>query len=193
MLAATETDLAKIAAATQRVRQPLRGEQVIALRVGRVIERFHMAKHIALTITDTALTWVRKDEAIAADLYVRPVFHCSEQRVRAHVFLRMLAYYVEWHMRKQRGRIDPVVDVEPLRHGAGAVAVTFGRQASERRELRRTADLGEGRPGGTARPTRLTDRPGAASGCARPAQCDISTGTVIDASMVRVTPPSTSS
>jgi hypothetical protein len=33
------------------------------------------------------------------DLNVRPVFHYSEQRVRAHVFLCMLAYYVEWHMR----------------------------------------------------------------------------------------------
>ena len=38
-----------------------------ALRVGRVIERFHMAKHIALTITDTSFAWVRKEEAIAAE------------------------------------------------------------------------------------------------------------------------------
>ena len=52
LLAATEADLAKIAAATQRARQPLRGEQAIALRVGRVIERFHMAKHFELSITD---------------------------------------------------------------------------------------------------------------------------------------------
>ena len=65
--AATEADLAKIAAATQRARNPLRGEQAIALRVGRVIERFHMAKHFALSITDTDLTWQRKNEAIAAE------------------------------------------------------------------------------------------------------------------------------
>ena len=67
LLAATEADLAKIVAATQRVRNPLRGEQAIALRVGRVIERFHMAKHIELTITDTAFSWCRRDEAIAAE------------------------------------------------------------------------------------------------------------------------------
>ena len=67
LLAATEADLAKIAAATQRARNPLRGEQAIALRVGRVIERFHMAKHFELTITETTLTWRRKDEAIAAE------------------------------------------------------------------------------------------------------------------------------
>lgn len=34
------------------------------------------------------------------DLKVRPIFHWSADRVRAHVFLCMLAYYVEWHMRQ---------------------------------------------------------------------------------------------
>jgi hypothetical protein len=144
LLAATEADLAKIAEATQRARRALRGEQAIALRVGRVINRFHMAKHFELTITDTALSFTRKSDAIAAeaaldglyvirtslsadqldaaatvaaykslsnverafrcmktiDLHVRPVFHYNADRVRAHVFLCMLAYYVEWHMRE---------------------------------------------------------------------------------------------
>jgi hypothetical protein len=40
------------------------------------------------------------------DLHVRPVFHYSAQRVRAHVFLCMLAYYVEWHMRE---RLKPML------------------------------------------------------------------------------------
>jgi transposase len=34
------------------------------------------------------------------DLKIRPIFHRDEDRVRAHVFLCMLAYYVEWHMRE---------------------------------------------------------------------------------------------
>jgi transposase len=34
------------------------------------------------------------------DLNVRPVYHWLEDRVRAHVFLCMLAYYLEWHMRQ---------------------------------------------------------------------------------------------
>jgi len=34
------------------------------------------------------------------DLKVRPIHHYSEDRVPAHVFLCMLAYYVEWHMRQ---------------------------------------------------------------------------------------------
>ncbi|TVR66217.1 MAG: IS1634 family transposase [Spirochaetaceae bacterium] len=34
------------------------------------------------------------------DLKVRPIYHRREERVRAHVFLCMLAYYVEWHMKR---------------------------------------------------------------------------------------------
>ena len=34
------------------------------------------------------------------DLQIRPVHHWIEPRVRAHVFLCMLAYYVEWHLRE---------------------------------------------------------------------------------------------
>ena len=34
------------------------------------------------------------------DLCVRPMHHWLEGRVRAHVFLCMLAYYIEWHMRQ---------------------------------------------------------------------------------------------
>ncbi len=36
----------------------------------------------------------------AIDLKVRPIHHYLEQRVRAHIFLCMLAYYVEWYMRE---------------------------------------------------------------------------------------------
>jgi hypothetical protein len=150
LLAATERDLAKIAAATQRTYRPLRGEHKICLRVGRVIDHFHMAKHIEVSISASSFTWKRQDEAIAqeaaldglyvirtsvsaqhldapaavaaykslshverafrsmktVDLNVRPVFHYSAQRVRAHVFLCMLAYYVEWQMRQ---RLKPIL------------------------------------------------------------------------------------
>ncbi len=36
-----------------------------------------------------------------ADLEIRPIRHWLPDRVRAHVFLCMLAYYVEWHMRRK--------------------------------------------------------------------------------------------
>ena len=40
------------------------------------------------------------------DLKVRPIYHRSADRVRAHVMLCMLAYYVEWHM---RSKLAPVL------------------------------------------------------------------------------------
>ena len=36
-----------------------------------------------------------------SDLDIRPIYHWLSGRVRAHVFLCMLAYYVEWHMRRK--------------------------------------------------------------------------------------------
>jgi transposase len=61
------------------------------------------------------------------DLLVRPIFHRTEDHVRAHVLLCMLAYYVEWHMREawapllfqeeqldqQRQQRDPVAPAQP--------------------------------------------------------------------------------
>ena len=35
------------------------------------------------------------------DLHVRPIYHWLADRVRAHVFLCMLAYYLEWHLRRK--------------------------------------------------------------------------------------------
>ena len=35
------------------------------------------------------------------DLQLRPIYHHKDDRIRAHVFICMLAYYVEWHMRKR--------------------------------------------------------------------------------------------
>jgi hypothetical protein len=34
------------------------------------------------------------------DLLIRPIHHRTEERVPAHIFLCMLAYYVEWHLRR---------------------------------------------------------------------------------------------
>jgi transposase len=40
------------------------------------------------------------------DLKVRPIYHWLDDRIRGHVFLCMLAYYVEWHMRR---RLAPIL------------------------------------------------------------------------------------
>lgn len=67
LLAATEVELAAIAQATERTRNRPRGQDKIGLRVGRVIERYRMAKHFELVITETSFTFTRKQEQIDAE------------------------------------------------------------------------------------------------------------------------------
>jgi Transposase DDE domain len=48
----------------------------------------------------------RAFRAFNTDLDIRPIRHRTETRVRAHVFLRMLSYYITWHM---QARLAPVL------------------------------------------------------------------------------------
>src|ERR1700756_1377155 len=145
LLVATEHELVRIQTAVARRREPLRGTAEIGLAVGAVINKYKVAKHFDLDITDTTFSFARKTDQIAAeaaadgiyvvrtslpettlgeadtvrsykslslverafrciktvDLHVRPVYHWLADRVRAHVLLCMLAYYLEWHMRQR--------------------------------------------------------------------------------------------
>jgi hypothetical protein len=76
------------------------------------------------------------------DLRVRPIRHRTEAHVRAHVFLCMLAYYIEWHLRQalapllfddeglteERRLRDPVAPAQP------------GAAAKSKKEKRITED-----------------------------------------------------
>ncbi len=82
----------------------------------------------------------------SVDLKVRPVFHRTEQRVRAHVLLCMLAYYVEWHMRE---RLAPLLfdDQDPAAAEAARASVVAPARVSEsaqRKAARKRTD--DGRP-----------------------------------------------
>ena len=140
LLEATEKELEKVRARVDRGR--LRGQAAIGVCVGRVVNKYKVAKHFALKISDRRFDFHRVEEQIAAeaaldgiyvirtsvpkkqmsaadavrnykalanverafralktvDLKVRPIHHHLENRVRAHIFLCMLAYYVEWHL-----------------------------------------------------------------------------------------------
>jgi DDE family transposase len=48
----------------------------------------------------------RAFRAFNTDLDIRPIRHRTEDRVRAHVFLRMLSYYLSWHM---QARLEPIL------------------------------------------------------------------------------------
>ena len=160
LLAATDKELTTIAAATTRDKRPLRGQDKIALRVGKVINHYKMAKHFTLAITEDTFEFTRNDEAIAAEaaldgiyvlrtslpadtldhdevvlrykgledverffrtlnteLDVRPIHHRLADRVRAHMFLRMLSYYISRHMKQA---LAPILFQDNDKPGAAA-------------------------------------------------------------------------
>lgn len=67
LLAATERELEKIAAATTRARNPLSGRDQIGLRVGRVLNRHKVGKHFVLTIADDGFSYARDEARIAEE------------------------------------------------------------------------------------------------------------------------------
>jgi transposase len=163
LLVATEKELEKVR--TRIENGSLTGRDKIGVRVGKVVNKYKVAKLFALTIEEDRFEFHRLAEQVAAeaaldgiyiirssvpkkhmdsaeavrsykaltqverafrsmktiDLHIRPIHHWLETRVRAHIFLCMLAYYVEWHMRevwrellfadedlKRKTRRDPV-------------------------------------------------------------------------------------
>ena len=171
LLTATEEALAGIARqVARRTRTPLSAME-IAEKLGRVKNRFQVAKHFRTEIADGSFHYERRTEAIireaqldgfymlrtsepadrlptaavvrrykdltrverafrslkTVDLHLRPIRHRVESRVRAHLFLCLLAYYVHWHLRQalapllfddeeleaERARRDPVLAAQP--------------------------------------------------------------------------------
>ncbi len=144
LLAATEKQLAVIAQAVAREKRPLKGKDKIALRVGKVLDKYKVGKHFKIDIGDDYFHFERDEDSIAQEavldgfyvvrtsvpkevmeadgvvraykalshveeafrtlktvnLQVRPIYHRLSDRVKAHVFLCVLAYYVVWHMKR---------------------------------------------------------------------------------------------
>lgn len=142
LLQATMAELEKVKGMVKRGR--LIAKEKIGVRVGRVVNKYKVAKHFQLTIDDGRFSYRLLKEKVTAeaaldglyvirtslskerlsaedtvrcykelakveqafrslksiDLKVRPIYHHLEGRVRAHIFLCMLAYYVEWHMKE---------------------------------------------------------------------------------------------
>jgi transposase len=142
LLAATVKELDKVRGMVAR--GTLKGREAIGVRIGKVVNKYKVAKHIRLDIHDDRVEFQIDEPRVAAeaaldgiyiirtsvpaerldaanavrhdkrlsdverafrslktiDLKVRPIRHRLEERVRAHIFLCLLAYYVEWHMRE---------------------------------------------------------------------------------------------
>ena len=171
LVAETEKKLARIAReVARRTKTPLLATE-IAVKVGRIKNRYKVAKHFEMVIEDGRFEYARRTEAIAreaqldgfyilrtsepeerlatadvvrsyknltnverafrslktVDLQIRPIRHRAETRVRSHLFLCLLAYYVQWHLRRalapllfddedleaHRAQRDPVLKAEP--------------------------------------------------------------------------------
>jgi len=142
LIEATLAELEKVRGLVAHNR--LKGKEKIGVRVGRVVNKYKMAKHIHLDIEENSFDYRVLEESVKAeaamdglyvirtslaedrmgaedavrhykdlskverafrslksiDLRVRPIYHHLEKRVRSHIFLCMLAYYVEWHMKE---------------------------------------------------------------------------------------------
>jgi len=140
LLEATAQELEKVRRMVERGR--LRGQDKIGVRVGKVVNKYKVAKHFQLSIEAARFDFAIDRDKVAAeaaldgiyvirtslpedrmsaddavrsykrlsqverafrsfktmDLQLRPIHHRLEHRVRAHIFLCMLAYYVMWHM-----------------------------------------------------------------------------------------------
>ena len=171
LLTATEKELTKLARqVARRTKRPM-SQTEIALKAGRIVNRFRVAKHFELSIADGMFTLARNtasieqesqldgiyvirtsepetelsaDDAVrnykrlaeveqafrslkSIDLLVRPIHHRTEDHVRAHVLVCLLAYYVQWHLKQawapllfedeqlpaDRATRDPVSPAEP--------------------------------------------------------------------------------
>ena len=95
------------------------------------------------------------------DLKVRPVFHRTADRVRSHVFLCMLAYYVEWHMRR---RLRPLLfdDHDPAAAEAARASIVAPARVSEaaKDKARRQRSAGAQLPHPARRPGDDHQEPG---------------------------------
>jgi hypothetical protein len=149
LLQATEAALTKLADQIARGTGP-GGQDKIARAVGRIENRYKLAKLFDLAVAEDGFSFARNPDRIAAearldgfyvirtsvedktlaadrvvgaykdlahverafrslktvDLHLRPIHHWLAPRVRAHVFLCMLACHVEWHMRE---RLKPML------------------------------------------------------------------------------------
>ncbi len=190
MLEATEGELSKIRTSLERgtLKKTERSKERIGLRVGKVINKYKMAKHFVLQIEENRFDFERNEQSIAneaaldglyvirtsvpadkmdaaesvrsykmltsverafkslksVDLMVRPIRHHTENRVRAHVFLCMLTYYVQRYMKEV---LRPMLFADDdLEHKATRDPVAPAKRSSSASKKAATKQLEDGVP-----------------------------------------------
>ena len=77
------------------------------------------------------------------DLKVRPIYHWKDDRIRSHVFLCMLAFYVEWHMRAALSELlfdDHEREFAELHRSSIVAPAPRSEAAKQKEKTRQTAD-----------------------------------------------------
>ena len=77
------------------------------------------------------------------DIKIRPVYHYTADRVRSHIFLCMLAYYVEWHMREALAPMlfgEDDKDAAELQRASAVAPATASSATVAKARTKRTAD-----------------------------------------------------
>ncbi len=77
------------------------------------------------------------------DLEIRPIRHWNENRVRAHVFLCMLAYHVEWHLRQVLAPLlfhDTDMELARAERSSPVVATEPSPNARSKKAIKRNAN-----------------------------------------------------
>jgi transposase len=130
-----QRDAARIAAETAR-------DGIYVLRTSVAAHRLSttavVASYKSLAQVERAFRSMKTTE-----IELRPIHHRKPERVRAHVFLCMLAYYVEWHMRQA---LAPVLFQDDDRQAAAATRVSIvapaqrSPRAERKAETKRTDD-----------------------------------------------------
>jgi transposase len=81
------------------------------------------------------------------DLQVRPIRHRLEHRVKAHIFLSMLAYYVQWHMREAWAELTFAdADAEDMDAARAQNPVARAERSQAARDKAHTRRLADGTP-----------------------------------------------
>jgi transposase len=189
LLQATEAALGKLAEQLARG-TGRKGQDKIARAVGRIENRYKLAKLFDIAVGEDGFTFARNPDRIAAearldgfyvirtnvedkalaaddvvgaykglarverafrslktvDLHIRPIHHWLAPRVRAHVFLCMLACHVEWHMRE---RLKPMLfdDDDPTAAARERASIVAPAQPSPAALRKRASKLtAEGGP-----------------------------------------------
>jgi hypothetical protein len=125
----------------QTIEQEAKLDGIYVIRTSESVERLSAADTVrsykSLAQVERAFRTLK-----GVDLLIRPIRHRTEDRVPAHIFLCLLAYYVEWHLRRawapllfedeqlaaERRRRDPILPA------------TCSPSAQEKKLTRQTAD-----------------------------------------------------